>query len=192
MKRSNFLMYILCLIGYYSFSQNTIPVERLVDYAANDDKGLDDDNISFIKDINGKLTKFEGKWKGTYEGRTFLVDIFKTTVNHSVNPKIEEDELQMKYKILNNDGSVYEDIENLPNTSPFVVKGRYLYDDEKYYFSFYGGQDNCGLDGDLVAFVVDDQMSLTLFGTAEMLAGEDCPKIREVFPDRKSIVLSKQ
>ena len=190
--KNHILITLLILIGFTSNAQNTLPVEELINYSGNSNKGLTSENISYVKDVNGKLDKFEGTWRGDHMGKSYTITIFERTINYRTNPNIKKDELSLRYSITNSDGSLYATNMDFPDDSPWIVGGQYLYNDNTYYFDFYGDDQKCSLDGTLAALVSSDRISITLFGRGEMIAGEDCPKIREVFPDRKSIVLSKQ
>ncbi len=150
MKNIKWLLIIQLLNLTGCFAQNILPVERLVDYILDSNRGLESDNITYVKDVNGVFNKFIGTWKGTHNTRNYELQIFKLTKTFPLGSGIKKDRLYFKYLITeSSDGSIIESNMDEPNNSSWIVKGHYINENGTYIFNFWGGKNHCGVDGDL-------------------------------------------
>lgn len=131
---------LIILITAISCKTQTIVLE---DHYAN---RTDLDDGTYVKDVNGVLDKFIGTWIGTYQGKTFEFRIEKFK-HEFLNIAI--DELRLRYKITDSNGTVIEDSLNEPNDG-YIIKGDYYEPNgDGYVLGYYGRENSCELNGSL-------------------------------------------
>jgi hypothetical protein len=191
LKKTIMLGYML-LIALSCRAQQIVPVERSIDYmiAGN---GIPEG--TYLKDTNNLLPKYLGTWKGTFEGKNYTFVVTK----HTYKPNnVTYDILLIRYLITSSNGTVIEDTRNLPNDSPYVIKGYYFSKDISYYVSNYTGREVlCGQHGKIfirIKNASNTMMSLVLSPDKDMISEQDCPGLKsavQLFPI-KGMMLTKQ
>ena len=157
------ILYIGCIIlSTISCKAQILPVEEVVNYR-NAEEGIPE-NITYIKDVNHLLDKYIGTWEGADSGKNYEVTINKITVESEYRD-LTRDELFMRYKITNTNGTVIINTLPLPDSNTLVLKGEYL-DPAGSYVLYYQGEDaDCGQNGDVFISVYgtnNTQMQLFL------------------------------
>ncbi len=164
---------IICFGIYSCKAQNIIPVENYRQYL---DDEIEIPDGSYIKDVSNLLDKYVGIWKGSYNNRNYEFVVMKRTVSFL---RITVDQLNIKYKIVNSDGSILENTLNLSDESILVIKGNYLARTKTYYVLDYLGRDTaCGQEGFIFIKVYGigyNNMSLFLEPGRDLIDGEACP-----------------
>lgn len=182
----------LIILSIISCKSQVLPVENVVNYINSKD-GIPK-NITSIKDVNNLLDKFIGTWKGTYDGKTYEFRILKITTKPG---RITEEKLIMRYLITNSDGTVIEDTRELPDSSPYVIKGNYL-DTTTYALVYTGKNSRCGLSGtifiDFLQGSNNTKMTLFLAPDSIILDQNSCPNGRanQIMPTVSQMTLTKQ
>lgn len=119
------------------------PLENYIDYYDNDN--LENAAGTYFKDINNHLDKYVGTWVGAYNNQTYTFVIEEYTDNTGV---LKFDKLRLWYSIKDANNTIIEDIMSFPNSSPYIVDGWYISENEKYYTLHYRGEDaKCGQSG---------------------------------------------
>ncbi len=165
-------------------AQNILPVEKVIEYR-NSETGIPQ-NITQIKDLNGLLNKFIGIWKGDYNSKNYEFRIVKHT-RQSTTRNLSEDELLIRYKIIEANGTVLENTLDLANDSPYVIHGSYLASSGSYVLYYQGKEHKCGQNGDVFIRVLNNtndlKMKLFLNVAGEMYA-DLCPNgaVQQMLP----------
>jgi len=131
----------------------TIPVEDVIPLR-NSEPFIPDG--SKVKDVNNLLEEYVGTWVGTHNGMTIELRIVEHTwiSDDPQSQIIENDELILRYKLTDSNGTVVEDTTNLAVDEVFVVHGNYLAETgSPYVFSFYTRAERCELAGDFFVSV---------------------------------------
>lgn len=167
------LIITICIfITALSCKAQIIPVEEHKNYLESENeipKG------SYIQDVNNLLDKYIGTWVGTYDNKTFEVIINEITVSFL---KITVDELQLRYKITDNDENIIADTTNEPDDSYLIVSGKYLTRPNLYVMTYIGEEGNCGQDGDLLLGIPDNSpntMNVFYAVSRDIILRSDCP-----------------
>jgi len=170
-----------------------IPIENYLNYWENE---IEIPDNAYIKDVNNLLNKYIGTWSGTYNNKTYEFFIQKITRESDIRPLIF-DELVIRYRITASDNTILEDTSNLPDSSPFIVNGWYITNNNRVYVLNYVGEEaECGQEGNIFIEVSPtnlNQMKLFLQPTGDIILLEDCPlgEAQQLLPIN-SIVLDKQ
>ncbi|PTS95532.1 hypothetical protein DBR27_17000 [Flavobacterium sp. HMWF030] len=175
-------------------AQQIVSVEKVLEYrkAGN---GVPDG--VYFKDVNGLLNKYLGTWKGSVDNKKYTFVITKYTNYRSRG--ISQDELLIRYLIMDSSGKIIEDTRNLLDTSPYVIKGDYFSETGSYYTSDYMGKNpECGQSGTVYISLPNNsanaQMKLVLMPDRDLMEVQKCPgqKVAEQILPIKSIFLAKQ
>lgn len=172
-------------------AQHIIPVEDGYKYIGTEQGFMGHNNYVYVKDVNNVLSKFLGTWKGTYNSKHYEFKISKRTIDDG---ELKEDQLLLRYKITNNNGTVIENTLDLTDDSPFVMQSGYMGRDGGYVFSYIGKNMACGQNGWVFTQVYGiGNTKLQLFLQVE---GENYPEcttgIAEQVLPLKSMELLKQ
>lgn len=173
-------------------AQNILPVENVINYH-NSETGIPK-NITQIKDINGLLNKFIGIWKGSYNNKNYEFRIVKH-IRQSTTRNLSEDELLIRYKIVEANGTVLENTLDLDNDSPYVIHGSYYEENGTYVLYYQGKEHKCGQNGNLFISVDGTNTSkirLGLYVHGDMMG--DCPNgaALQILPITGGMELIKQ
>ena len=127
-----------------SCKAQTIPLEQQTNYLDNEIEIADG---TYFKDVNNMLNKYEGTWIGTHNGMAYEFRIEKFT-NHFLG--ISVDELRLRYKITDANGSIIEDTTSEPDDSNLIIKGDYLSETGSHYvLGFFTRNERCELSASL-------------------------------------------
>ncbi len=182
----------LALITTLNTFSQVLPVEELKDNYIFENRGLLDDGITYVKDVNNKLDKFVGIWNGTFEGIDYKVKIDKYTKQNE-DSNIRHDKLIMRYEMSTGSSIILSTIQ-LPNSNVLVNKGYYLNNDTSYMFIYLGEQRRCGQKGYIfVSLSNTNTMNFLYTRSGHALDGRLCPRPAEdVLPNGKRIILNKR
>ena len=187
-----FLKIILMLLFSNTYSQ-ILPVEDLKYYrysTSEEKRSLDTDGITYVKDVNNKLSKFVGAWKGEVLGTEYTFKIEKF-LRVSENTGIKFDKLIMRYRVATKDG-VVKDIFNLGTENYLAIKGSELAEDNVYVFYYLGEESLCGQRGYFHVISIDSNtIELVFTPNYHMIDNHSCPELaKQIFP--KNIRATRQ
>jgi hypothetical protein len=185
----NLILIVLFFTTINSFAQSIIPVEQNRYYHINE---IEVPDGTYFKDINHLFDAYEGTWAGWDEGKYYELFITKTTDTSTVPRYLPIDELHIKYRITDANGTVLFDTTTLPEDSYYVIKGQYFNEQATHYNLFYTGPNNCIDSGILMVFVYTNQTQLgvQLFPDYGIVS-EPCVT-EYMFPIDHRLVLTKQ
>lgn len=178
-----------------------IPVDDDIIYRKNQTYVPDG---SKVKDVNNLLDEYVGTWIGNHNGMTIELRIEEYTwVSDDPQTQIiENDELILRYKLTDSNGTVIEDTTNQPDDGNLVVHGDYLSETGSHYaFSFYTKAERCEPSGKLYVSVGWDnnpnkmKASLnTAFSNEFMSEDPNCPNgyVQPFIPRSPQMTLMKQ
>jgi hypothetical protein len=102
------------------------------------------------------------------------------------------DELHIKYRITDANGTVLFDTTTLPEDSYYVIKGQYFNEQATHYRLNYTGPNNCIDSGTLIVYVFANQTQLGVDLLPDYeLVSEPCVT-EYMFPIDHRLVLTKQ
>lgn len=172
MKNIIFLIVIITTLSCKAqmTAVNIIPLENKFDYHEYE---MEIPDGAYFKDVNNKLDPFVGTWLGNYNGNTIELFVVKYLYNSTIRP-LSIDELLIRYKITDSNGTVIVDTTDLPNDSSYVIDGTYFLKNSDVYELSYGGFE-CGQRGDLLIAVVNNgtQMNISLEPSLEFYCPEN-------------------
>ncbi|MFP3833064.1 DUF6705 family protein [Chryseobacterium sp. SIMBA_028] len=152
---------------------------------------------SYRKDTQNQLTSFEGNWKGTWNGKTFLINFKKLTNVYDNSLKIWSDHLIGKFQVKDSSGNVLFDNLSISDIDAKIVGGKIF--SSGVYSLIYADPELCNKGGFLkINFVDSTKMQLRLkFAELSNLIESDCfyhgkPADQRPEPIPKDIVLTKQ
>jgi hypothetical protein len=106
----NKTIYILLLLGFISYKAQTYPLDTSPGNIPNN---------AYIKDTNNELDKYVGLWKGTWNGKTLLLQLKKVKYHYNESQPYFIDKILGERKVISSDGTIEIDrIANFDNTSP--------------------------------------------------------------------------
>ncbi|EMY82226.1 hypothetical protein pgond44_03278 [Psychroflexus gondwanensis ACAM 44] len=135
------IIFSIFSISIFSCKAQIIPVEEHREYKKNE---IEIPDCAYLKDVNNILPKFIGTWKGNYNSKSYE---FKVTMHTKSFLGIQKDELLMRYKITDANGTLIESTLSLPNDSPNILKNGYVAETGSYVFSYIGRNGACGQNG---------------------------------------------
>lgn len=177
------------MLSFNSKAQHIISVEKAMDY--RDTGLLVNHNYVHVKDVNDKLPKFIGIWKGTNNNQNFEFSIVQITTDDG---ELKEDKLLMRFKIIDSNGKVIEDITTLSNNNYYVLKGAYLAKTGSYVFDYWGRKGACGQNGEVFVSVYgsnNTKMQLFLAVDGEIYPECKTGRVAQILPT-DWIYLTKQ
>ncbi|OSY87101.1 hypothetical protein WH52_13155 [Tenacibaculum holothuriorum] len=136
----NIITLLILIAITISCKAQIIAVENFEDYPNELPDG------AYIKDVNNVLGKYVGTWKGTYNNKNYDFKIVKYTENN-IDLKYKEDMLLIRYKITDSSGTELANTLSLPNSSPYIIFGRYLAKSGGYVLNYQGLNAKCGQNG---------------------------------------------
>ncbi|MDC1265619.1 hypothetical protein N8009_02370 [Flavobacteriaceae bacterium] len=190
------ILFIGCfLLTALSCKAQILPIEDLRGYM-DIGEGIPE-NITYIKDVNNLLGKYEGVWIGIYNNKTFELHIEKET---KIYYGTAEDLLLLRYKITDNSNNniIFDNIDIYDDTNASIIKGYYMSSTGTYYVLNYPNPNApCGLHGEIFIEVPNtslNQMKLFLAVGYELLSPDDCPNgfLEQIFPTESSMTFTKQ
>ncbi|WP_010522411.1 hypothetical protein [Aquimarina agarivorans] len=172
-------------------AQSTIVVEKVHEYIDNPRKDLSSAGVTRIIDNNNVLRKYEGTWKGQLNGISYNLLFKKIT---RTDDGLTEDLLILKYHIKNTQtNTTIDNTLNLPDDSVYVPSVGYLDDKDFYQLSFNGGQNKCGISGQLFISVFNNKMGITMLQVPGFSPiANSCNEAVTIFPPSQPIRLIKQ
>jgi hypothetical protein len=189
----NILIILFFCSTISGFTQNIIPIEEKKFYFDND---LVFPQNTYFKDVNHLFDAYIGTWAGWDNGKYYELFITKETLTYTPEEAdfSQLDELQIRYRITDTNGTVIFDTSTLPANSIYVIKGAYFNEQGTYYTLNYTGPD-CGDYGILSVFVYSNQINLAIDYIPMYPEGivESNPCVPNfLFPVDQRIVLTKQ
>ncbi len=191
--RKLFITSFVTILWYCNSYSQILPVEDFKDaYVFNEnDPSMFDDGINYIKDVNNKLPKFTGTWKGQQDGITYEFRI-EEYLNEEPLIDFKKDNLVMRYKLSNASGDI-ENTLQLGLDEPLIIIGNYMNSDSTYMFTYSGREGRCGQRGEVfVSLLSNSQMNLVLLPHRGFINGNVCTKPAEQILPTTPIALTKQ
>ncbi len=189
---------ILFIIGLLhitlSCKTQMIPIEEHIHYLDNE---IEIPDGTYIKDVNNKLDKFVGVWRGQYNKRNYEFKVIKI-IHHSRVRDFMRDKLMIKYKITKMNGDIIENTMGVSDISDLIIDGRYLSQSGAYVLYYHGKDAICGQSGDIYISVHQsnhNKMSFKLLPEGDIVLEEDCPngEAEQYFPiEANGLTLTKQ
>lgn len=163
MKKIKLITVLFLVIITYSCKaqvlplENIIPVEEEILYR-NNDAGFPDG--TYFKDVNNLFDKYLGTWVGVHDGKSYELMISKYIYNSTIRP-LKRDELIIRYKVIDADGSVLINALGVSDDSLSVIEGDYLDENgETYHLDYMGENSVCGQNGYILVAVVDGGLKM--------------------------------
>lgn len=168
--------------------ENIIPVEKHINYLENEIEIYDN---SYFKDVNDKLTSFEGTWIGNYDNKAYEIQIERYTYISSIRP-LKIDKLSIKYKITDAQNNILINTLNFSNDDTLTLKGNYFLSNEETYQVNYVGYE-CTHAGNLfmATFNAGTQMNLIMIPDSERRCSQT-EQAPQIFPINQKMILTKQ
>ena len=191
MKKIIFIGYFLLTV--ISCKAQILALKQYIDYI-DVGEGIPE-NITYIKDIDNFLEKYEGVWIGTYNNKTFELHIEKET---KIYYGVAEDLLLIRYKITDDSNNIiFNNLSIYDDTAVSIIEGSYISRGGSYVLYYPNPNGICGLGGDIFIGIADNnlnQMNLILAEGYELLNPDDCPngELEQDFPTESSMTLAKQ
>lgn len=190
MKTIKIILFIslFTLYVYSCKAQTIIPTENYHSYNQDLKDG------TYIKDVNGVLNKFVGKWNGNYNNYNFLFDIRKST-DEFLN--IKNDILTIRYRITDVQGNEIINTLSLPDESYYVIYGLNMDKDGNYRLFYQGYESECGQKGEVIIHAYTDsnpnKLLLILIPMRDMIDATDCPNgTTQLLPTEPNVIFTKQ
>lgn len=185
----------IMLSGYLSYSQLIVPLH--LSNSAQYDVDFLEKNKAYLKDVDGKLNKYEGVWEGSFLGLDYIFKIEKYIEDDLYDFK--EDILAIRYVVKNsNTKKVLENTLLLPIDHKLVIFGSKYEDDNLYVLDYFGRYSDCGQIGEIYLRPVPastDKIKLKLIpDRTNFIFEETCPSEEidlELIPT-KYITLTKR
>ncbi|MBK0384449.1 hypothetical protein I5M32_15900 [Pedobacter sp. SD-b] len=188
---------MMLLISISSYAQRTISFAEAAAYK-NNPEGIPED-VSYVKDVDNKLPKFVGTWKGVAAGKS--IELHLKQILH-----LPEDEYGFKLdqlvgRTLIKDASTGDTLYNTLNIiddNNTGFQGSYYFYNENYSMYFFNLNDDFCMDWGDVSITVSptDPTKLKLYfvrRTGVMMEVSKCPNISTYVPILpKSVELTKQ
>lgn len=188
------IIFIGCfLLTALSCKAQILPIEDLRGYM-DIGEGIPE-NITYIKDVNNLLSKYEGVWIGIYNNKSFELHIEKET---KIYYGTAEDLLLMRYKITDDSNNIiFNNLDVYDDTDVSIIEGYYMSSAGNYVLNYPNPNAPCGLHGEIFIEVTNtnlNQMKLFLAVGYELLNPADCPNgiSEQDFPTDASMTLVKQ
>ena len=182
------------LLTALSCKAQILPIEDLRGYM-DIGEGIPE-NITYIKDVNNLLSKYEGVWIGVYNNKTFELHIEKET---KIYYGTAEDLLLLRYKITDASNNViFNNLDVYDDTDVSIIEGYYMSNTATYYvMNYFSPHGMCGWHGEIFVEVPNsnlNQMKLFLALAHDILNPADCPNgiLEQDFPTESSMTLAKQ
>ena len=148
----------------------------------------------YFKDVNNVLGKFVGTWKGTYGDKKYEFRIVKNTKTFKV---MKSDRLLIRYIITDLNGNVIDNTTSFPDSSTYIMKGRY-YHNGGYYLTHVAKGGNCAQGGQMLLYVDESnknaiKMDAIYRNEMDFVDSAECPNIiNAYFPTGVIFKLIKQ
>lgn len=152
---------------------------------------------SYRKDINNDLPAFEGNWKGSWKGKTFLINLKKIVHEYNDVLKIYNDRLIGKFQVKDATGNIIFDNLNIEDEKAKIEGGK-MFSTGKYVLT-YSDPDLC-LKGGMIFIEFSDSLKNELkfkFMEGSQVLDSECfyrgwPADQRPEPLPKEIILTKQ
>ena len=172
------------IFGLAMNAQKIVPLENKKGY-----KIINRNEEIYFKDVNNVLVKYVGTWKGTYGSKKYELRIVKNTDSYKV---MKYDELLVRYIVTDLNGNIIENTTSLPNSSPYVMSGRYYYEN-RYYLNYVAKGGNCAQSGQINLLVNGGNMNVLFQGEKDLIDSTECPVlINQYFREGAVLKLIKQ
>ncbi|MBO9619164.1 MAG: hypothetical protein J7539_09035 [Niabella sp.] len=192
MKKVILIIQILTMV-VSSNAQRTISLDSAYNYWRNPN-GFPDD-VTYVKDVDNKLDRFVGIWKGFARGRSYELHFTKITTVPKDTNEIKWD--QLVGKVLIKDSVTGTVIYNSLDSSGMNFTG-FTFKRNQYNMSFTENTE-CGDGGDVFIMTVpgnNNKLWFYIVNDADLLTPSDCPggleNYRPLFPFKKAIYFDRQ
>lgn len=150
-------------------------------------------NVAYLKDIDNSLNKFEGTWKGEYDGKIYEFKFVKKS-KYGENPA--RDIIIGRFTVKDSSGNVIYSTINKPDGETGLL-GLNFQKNQKTYLIYYTGKNSiCGDQGTLNIYFKDPnnlkEMSLFLLGNGDIVANEKCKDYSPLILPEKTLKVTKQ
>lgn len=169
---------LFCILN--TNAQAIFPVEKSIDFYI---AGKGYPKNAYLKDINNLFDKYLGNWTAKYNGRDYTFIITKGINSYDIG---KEDILEIRYLVVNANGTVEEDTRNTVRPG---IRGQFFNADHSTYMChYYGKKAKCGQAGTLYFSpeINPNQMTLSLITKAMLIADGECldfdPDTQQIFP----------
>ncbi|ROH89914.1 hypothetical protein EGI15_14585 [Chryseobacterium cucumeris] len=151
-------------------------------------------NYNYEKDINNSLNKYVSNWKGTYNGKTYEIQL-KKGIYEDIG--IKRDKLIGRMKVTDSNGNIVYNSFNQTDDSTIKFNGlRFQKDLKAYMMHFIGNSDfACGEEGIVYLRIkpeTPNKISILMLQNADITWGDCPPNYQPIIPYKKSISLTKQ
>ncbi|BFO65351.1 hypothetical protein NK356_07595 [Chryseobacterium sp. S0630] len=151
-------------------------------------------NYNYEKDINNSLNKYISTWKGTYNGKTYEIQL-KKGIYEEIG--IRRDKLIGRMKVTDANGNIIYNSFNETNDTTIKFNGLGFQKDLKAYMMYFIGNSEfaCGEQGIVYLRIkpeTPNKMSILMLQDADITWGECPPSYQPTIPYKKSISLVKQ
>ena len=180
---------VLLVFGLTMNAQKIIPLENKYSY-----KIINRNEEIYFKDVNNILDKYVGTWKGTYGNKKYEFSISKSVRTFET---MKFDRLLIRYIVTDLNGNVIDDTTSFPDSSTYIMKGRY-YIDGGYYLTHQAKGGNCAQGGQMLLYVDESnanaiRMDAIFRNDMGFVDLSECPNmINEYFPTGVIFNLIKQ
>ncbi len=190
MKRS-ILIIVMIILALSCKAQQIIPIEEYIKYW-QEEKEVDEG--TYFKDVNHLLDEYVGNWKGIYPKNNYTYEFhIKKRVYSSDIINLKFDELIMRYRITDSNGSEIFSTLSLLDENPYVIKGWYLSHTKTHYvLSYMGKESRCGQSGNIficLGKTNKDKLYLNLSPSIDMI---DCKESAEQILPLEPVSLDRQ
>ncbi|MEI3791592.1 MULTISPECIES: DUF6705 family protein [unclassified Chryseobacterium] len=155
-------------------------------------------NNAYIKDLNNELIPYEGIWKGTWDNKTFFLNLkrVKKFMDHKENNPYYKDILAGRFKVLDSSGNILFDNTSLPDQDTKIEGLGFIKNTNKYMLS-YIDPDICNITGNIYFNFLDitkSKLDWKFIDTTDIIDSTCQYYNSNPFPQPlpKNIVLTKQ
>ena len=173
---------IISIEDYYSF--------------INSDSAPEDDDFSdiYFKDINNIREPFLGNWEGSYNNRTYIIQISNYIQPAPENNSLaQRDTMLMRYRVVEN-GKVIKDVFNLQDGDPLIPVFNTFISPRNYSFYYASEEILCGRSGSIYFHLRgSDSLRISLRPSSQFIDLNDCPNgpVSQIFPVKGSVTLTR-
>lgn len=194
----NLFLLLFVAISCKSFTQSNCSQYTIVPMTTFTE--IPENQCYYMKDTNNELNDFEGTWKGTYNGRVYELKFNKNLYQDFTGHK--RDRIKGRLRITTESpnglqGLTIFDNFNEPDDEKTRFSGLGFQPDLKSYMMIFSGPFTKGcMNAGTVYLTVKpsapNQMKIIYLSETDIVVGE-CPNtFEQTFPEKKTIILTKQ
>ncbi len=189
MKKILILLITIC--GLSSYAQTIISLEEAMEFRKNNIAYPE--SVTYIKDVNGTLNKYLGRWKGSFGSKNY--EFFITKYEEEIEfDSFKIDELLVRCLITDTNGTIIEDNRTISLDNVSIISLG-LDNNPGVYRLFYAGKDStCGNKANIyISINIQDANKMNFYTIPShiLMSDEECPNgyIAPIFPkDNLSLV----